>query len=412
MAVMEDLPVELIAQIFLFTSQSGYDERGSASHRGQLKSLVSIGAVSSHWRHITLSTPALWRYIGIHWSDWSRPLTSVLLRVQAHFERSGAASLDLSIHFRPSRSSEAPRIMWLTISPQLQRCRSIFIKGVARDLAKFILPIANPLNDLKTFHFSALNPSLPCEQLFIGEGVAPKLSHLELSNIMLAHMPIAPIIHLTLMHRDLKSWSYVLASLEPFPQLEHVVLQFGWQDDDPSLRPLILPNLKSLFLYDSHLSCYLLTPRLERLGCWSYEGKVDVVSLPPLQHLSVQNPARSGLESWESSPSLDDVRTLDVTQCWVVDSLLDLLQSPLEGNTLPTFPRLEKLRIYNSSLPSGSHAYFYQRLLQVLETRPQLFMEIDDTSLSKLTAAEWFKLANESTGRLSEVGADTLEGFW
>lgn len=409
MASIEDLPVELIAQMFFFTCQASYAENGR--YIDLLRSLLSIGAISSHWRGITLSTPALWKYVDMPRTDWDRPLDSVLSRVQAHFERSGTASLDLSIYFRPKQFPETNRLLWEMISPELQRSRSILMKGLTRELADSIFPFEAPLSNLETLQvFSAAQPRLS-EPLTVGEGIAPKLVHLLLSEIRLTHIPIAPITRLTLMHRETMSWSYVLASLEPFPHLEHVILRFGWQDDNPSVQPLTLPNVKSLFVSDSRLSRYLSVPKLEHLGCWLYEGTVDLASLPTLQRLSVQYPARSTLESWESSPSLADLHTLDLTMCWAVDSLLNLLHSRSEGATLSTFPRLNKLRIHRCSFPSRSDVHFRQRLLQVLEIRPQLFIEIDGNSLPTLTPVEWLKLGDESAGRLSRLDPDTLVDF-
>lgn len=169
---MDQLPAELIAHIFLLTSQDSYVKWGP--NRGLLQSLLSVSSVCSRWRAIALSTPKLWTYIGIWPIGTNSSVTPIISRVQAHLERSSAALIDIHFNFT-MLPNEKLQLIWPMVSSHLHRSRSIRIFGLNRELVSFVSPLSRyPLKYLETLHFSASQTTL-LGGMFLTNKSAPPL---------------------------------------------------------------------------------------------------------------------------------------------------------------------------------------------------------------------------------------------
>lgn len=339
------MPVELIARILFLACQGGFVEyRGDSALP---HSLLSVSSVCAHWREIALSTQKIWTSINMTPSTRRRraDLASNSSRIQAHLERSGSTSFDLLAHLSLFPSLAEQQFTWRLISSHLHRARSIELYRLTPEFAASILPfpMSGPAR-LRQLHLSSNGQPFFVGHVLQDANAAPNLFDISLNRILTTNTPFGSLTRLTLKNTHSMPWTYVLACLEPRPNLEHVQLHFEILDADADLRPVVLPNLISLVVHDSPFDRYLKNPKLEHLGCTGFRGKTDFAHLPTLKRLSLYHPSRRALKGWAPSRNFLTLQTLKLVQCKVVDVIIDLLLRSDAANTPPVFPMLEKCR--------------------------------------------------------------------
>nr|GAT52617.1 predicted protein [Mycena chlorophos] len=173
-----ELPPELIAEIFE-ACLPPYPLCPDI-HTSSTDSPLHLGHICREWRAIALSTPSLWRAIGMDATLWGQPLFKHLHLVKLFLERSG--SWPLSVRLRSNPGAGAQRILLDTLGPHRQRLQYLVLGG---DLFVFS-KVVGSLPQLRGAEFVGYSES-PLVHLSPLE--VPTLSSLSLWGVSLASVP-------------------------------------------------------------------------------------------------------------------------------------------------------------------------------------------------------------------------------
>ncbi|KAH6873544.1 hypothetical protein BKA70DRAFT_1413291 [Coprinopsis sp. MPI-PUGE-AT-0042] len=260
------MPPEIIAEIIAFATQRGFDGCTEAAERRHFQKLR---AVCRLWRQTALSTPYLWRSVGIATSDFTprrvvdgHTEDALAQSLTCWFSR-GGDSAPLNLFLRWVSLNRATRAFQIIRQSKMNvTSATVAIDGVSHNSLEFLVP--SPKEDSGT---------LPLKKVFIhleppGEHVDPRETldltrHLpHLSTIALSFSPesaFAPasLIHQTLselllqrIHLPSDEIKFVLSGL---PQLEYLRLArctpVLLDEEDTTAVPYIHPTLRRVALH-------------------------------------------------------------------------------------------------------------------------------------------------------------------
>lgn len=363
---MESLCVELIANIFLMGCE---DIRDPYFYRRLLRYRTSISSVSSHWRDVALATCLLWTDI-VPTPFYDSDIDRTLHFLRLNLERSGGASIDVRFG-RPEWSTVSDvslASLWIPISEQLHRCRTIEIYGLSEEIMKTIVPLPGHLGRLEKLSISNPLPH-PSPLILASSAAAPKLREICLDQVDFRGLSSVPTEHLTAVTFYAQSgpWSLFSAFMSRCSALIELTVFFEVTAEEARTTPVILPSLHELTVCDVRFPRYLSTPALKHLCCADQAFEFDGSSMPNLSSFGLYNPPKAlSWKNWSPPVSLAAIHTLELKHCLRSDHVFELLLRGFDGDTSSiVFPSLRTLWL-------GPGVGFSPNILRVLDRRPKL----------------------------------------
>lgn len=369
---MEALPVELIAKIFLIGCE---DTRDPNYYPTLSRYRATISCVSSLWRDVALSTSRLWTDIVLSPSDDS-DTDQELFFLRLNLERSGGASIDvhLGLPMGPNVNDAGFALLWIPISEQLHRCRSISIHGLSEKTMKTIMPLPGPLTQLEKLDIS--NPSpYPSHSILASSAVAPKLGEIWLDQVDFHGLSSIPTEHLTVvtLYARYGRGSMFSEFVSRCSALTQLLIIFEFTTRQIRTPPAVVPTLRDVTVSDVRFPRYLSAPGLTHLCCVGGAFKFNDPSMPALESFELSNPPRVlAFKDWDPPTSLADIHTFKLRQCARPDYVFELLLRGFDDDPRPiVFPSLRTLLL-------GSGVGFTSKILRVLDRRPNLHLQCEE----------------------------------
>lgn len=180
------LPYELLVEIFSQTVQL------CAENQSSDVILTSLALVCPMWARIALSTPLLLNNVIWSWPannlDLHRGPTGLRVRMLAtSLERTGSTLLSLTLNIELLKSRAKTRDIWAVVVPHLPRCHSLILTMFHRVLLEDILPIPDPVMNLKHLEVTLHGSGTIRKSLLLNETSSP-LQTLVLNNIYLMQL--------------------------------------------------------------------------------------------------------------------------------------------------------------------------------------------------------------------------------
>lgn len=189
------------------------------------------------------------------------------------------------------------------------------------------------------------------------------------------------LTRLTLTYLTEVNWASVAIFLQGSTSLEWLALnlQSILPDSDPSTQPIPLPRLVYLSIPDFPFNRYIWAPQLQGLGCEDYLGKMTTIS-PSTQlhvkHLMLHAHYKTVLQGWRPPSWLASIESLELAGRGTAEYILGALCPSDDGEDHPgIFPLLSTLRLYESPVAPEAYDQFCNHLLQLLDSRPELYIE-------------------------------------
>lgn len=263
---MNGLPSEILGKVFIHVRTICLSDE---AERGVPAWVVSLTHTCSRWRAIALDSQLLWSRLPGHVSfEWQ----------QAFIDRSGNASLELTLHLNPSDTHPRARMPRLTtacdiLRVHLRRTTLLWLTADISTLDSYPLqfahlldePLTQPAPELRSFRMhvvaSPLAIDLPSD-LFRHEAV--NLTSIDLCNVLFKWSSLAfpGLVCLKIKRRgfsysldpdDSGTFPEVLSLLSALPVLEQFELDDAicpaMEHDAPRPEVVVLSKLKVLRLY-------------------------------------------------------------------------------------------------------------------------------------------------------------------
>ncbi|KAJ7589872.1 hypothetical protein C8J56DRAFT_586171 [Mycena floridula] len=361
LSALRRFPAELLSEIFIHCTP--VDE--SSPPRPDTSPLL-LCAVSSRWRAIAISTPALWS----QFSTFRRHpvgFDGVCELFKLFLVRSGSRPLSISFQLDPSASVAFQKQFLDICMSQISRWKHFALRDrVTPDVVIPFAPISpgQILPHLEKFNFIFLASHVPWAISIVRSATSslrelfwrgpstqlstmywPKLVNLDLGNSIFGAVPLAP--------------SMILAMLRQCPALEECILFIGFQTDRSSFPYIILSHLQSVTIIPEE-NIYV------ELSLF-----FDALRLPALQTLSVEGHGTAEIFKWPNSSFISLLRR---SGCSLHSLTLRNLSVECDdkglgfGFTQTTMGNLEKLSIMfdNEEYHGAPCAHVPDTLLQSL----------------------------------------------
>ncbi|KAF8306970.1 hypothetical protein DL93DRAFT_2088354 [Clavulina sp. PMI_390] len=372
-APVNRLPGEVLAQVFqLFRPSPTRDEHTSSIPHGTAFKLsvfrAKFCAVCSHWRNVIIADPTMWNVLYLAMDDSVDPVDYITW-ARLQLERSGSASLDLSVSLRHPAESCQPAYYAL-LREHLPRCQRLALLinyhiGARYLLLDLFLPNLQMLKILYTddsashlllppaaqARIATFTPISPCQ--------TPALMRLAVNSDPFNSAPISWNLytsnHNTLKLLSLSTGSDNLKDLFEFfaalTQLQHLSWDCNGSEDFETLdlpQPITLPNLLTLDIGGNRVALQALhTPNIYR-----FEFRADGREWDDYICTLGQVPEASGADGAPKAFKLPHVRFLDVS------SMSSSSMNAVCDYIVPNLDQLEELSFYDpesSILPVVHH---------------------------------------------------------
>ncbi|KAF9466182.1 hypothetical protein BDZ94DRAFT_1252305 [Collybia nuda] len=260
------LPVEILAEIFLYASGTSEGRAVKEDLPNLMRSHRYLLGVCKRWREIAISLQDLWACIDIKlgFRDSETSLRNLGCLVDLHLQRSKSSSLYINLI---SRNETNVRPFIDALVPHSSRWQFAHIAVPAASLQRLI-GIKGSLDRLSRLDLSVSDSHSPDPAVFEMFEFAPMLSSLKLSTFVSGQQSI-PWLQLTRLELSL-SVSQALLVLSLVPHITECLLSCEYKSFDNLNTPLVvmLPHLRSLHVdgfFGSSVSVlsFLRTPILE-----------------------------------------------------------------------------------------------------------------------------------------------------
>ncbi|TFK64416.1 hypothetical protein BDN72DRAFT_963226 [Pluteus cervinus] len=375
---IDDLPLELIREIFLFSSALKFERLTDDSPIPPRFSTTALALshVSTHWRFIALSFPELWASIAV-----CCPTEHIVELSKLYLERSGAtAPLDLSLvdvlrGVGPCDDWHAASSRWEVCSlhilrswiPQAHRWMGLNLN--LRDLGAFRDLLEIPPQSLKNLERASLDLSHwrndQVDRMWDIIHTSERLREVHWCSPLQTRPPLTSFRHIT----DLFVWSISFEELSNLPSLTKLAVR-GFKESAnvamvafPVLESLSMDSLRkdSSWLFDQ-----VTTPNLRQLRFVQSAKLLDVSALHrfisrtncPLQrlHLRFYHSSEADVLQYMrlAAPLLPHLRALSLGVDWVTELTVNALTPRVDNGQAEVFlPLLKALFLFDCRLEDG-----------------------------------------------------------
>ena len=340
MAIIQDLPIELLCAIFQMVQSRDRRPRPSMSlrcYRSRLRSLTPLSLVCKRWREVILECGVLWTSIPVDSSRLDH-LESTLIMLK----RSNGVELELSVHLDASSGGpECTHSIVQIFTKQGVRIRSLHLRMDSRgSFKRGTQPSEAAANAIAAINGIILLKPHPTAQhpthLFQG-----------LSTLSLSLPSSAAVVNL----------SVILDIMKSCPRLEylHLASFFSINEDCPSTSVVRMSNLLRLSLRrcdSASILSHIITPKT---------SFIDVV----MNHRRTRRPFAHAhiLTAFPDVPN--NIHALEETTKLILEE--DKSNGEFSLGLSPFYSRISSLVIINRSPPSDK---FIPRSLSAIGVHP------------------------------------------
>ncbi|KAJ7133983.1 hypothetical protein C8R43DRAFT_638831 [Mycena crocata] len=367
LSVVRRIPTEILCDILALTLPHGRDVFSAGALITVPTPPWHLGWISRSWRDCAIGYGPLWASIHVetHKTETDQSVSHAALETQLH--RSGNSDLEVTFTW----GVQTPHLRALTdvVVVHSTRWASLTLHwtdGTDTDLIRSLLPISGRLLNLRHLELPG-RPSLAdlpedLRQLFV---TAPQLRKVFLTNKHYNYisptffMPWAQLTHLRVVYG---THSYAYDSLSAATNLAELGIEFDEDEENTwplSTRPIVLPHLRRLRVYESWILGFIEAPRLEYL--FLYDGFDEV--LPFLRRsgcqllgLGTTSMAMESLPILRALPHLLHLHHFSFIGGEVQNFLAALT---LSGEPTDIGPHLISLQLSNCSREAGDHDALY-----------------------------------------------------